>query len=51
VVVSFGQNCSFYIAATPEAWQVVAQVVDGRIFSTPLAGGFVGAYIKIGSKL
>jgi alpha-N-arabinofuranosidase len=27
------------------AWQKVAQAVDGRILSTPVAGGFVGAYI------
>jgi alpha-N-arabinofuranosidase len=40
-----GQAYSFYIANEPEAWQPVAQDVDGRILSTPIAGGFVGAYI------
>jgi alpha-N-arabinofuranosidase len=40
-----GQVYSFYIATEPEAWQSVAEGVDGRILSTSLAGGFVGAYI------
>ncbi len=40
-----GQAYSFYIATEPEAWQPVAEAVDGRILSTPVAGGFVGAYI------
>ena len=40
-----GQAYSFYIATEPETWQPVAEGVDGRILSTPLAGGFVGAYI------
>jgi alpha-N-arabinofuranosidase len=40
-----GQDYSFYIATAPGAWQTVAQAVDGRILSTPVAGGFVGAYI------
>jgi xylan 1,4-beta-xylosidase len=40
-----GQDYSFYIAAAPEAWRAVAQAVDGRILSTPVARGFVGAYI------
>ena len=40
-----GQAYSFYIATAPEAWQPVAEGVDGRILSTPFAGGFVGAYI------
>jgi len=40
-----GQAYSFFIATDPEAWQVVAEGVDGRILSTPLAGGFVGTYI------
>jgi xylan 1,4-beta-xylosidase len=44
-VEASGQDYSFYIAAAPEAWQTVAQAVDGRILSTPVAGGFVGAYI------
>jgi xylan 1,4-beta-xylosidase len=40
-----GQAYSFYIATEPEAWQPVAEGVDGRILSTPFAGGFVGTYI------
>jgi xylan 1,4-beta-xylosidase len=44
-VEAFGQNYSFYIATASEAWRTVAQAVDGRILSTPVAGGFVGAYI------
>jgi alpha-N-arabinofuranosidase len=40
-----GQAYSFYIATEPETWRPVAEGVDGRILSTPCAGGFVGAYI------
>jgi alpha-N-arabinofuranosidase len=41
-----GQAYSFYIATEPEVFeQPVAQGVDGRVLSTPFAGGFVGAYI------
>ena len=40
-----GQDYSFYIATELEDWQPVAEGVDGRILSTPIAGGFVGAYI------
>jgi alpha-N-arabinofuranosidase len=40
-----GQAYSFFIATEPEAWQPVAEGVDGRLLSTPYAGGFVGAYI------
>jgi xylan 1,4-beta-xylosidase len=40
-----GQAYSFYIATEPEAWRPVAEGVDGRILSTPYAGGFVGAYL------
>lgn len=39
------QDYDFFIAGEPEAWQTVAERVDGRILSTPVAGGFVGAYI------
>jgi xylan 1,4-beta-xylosidase len=28
-------------------WIPIAQEVDGRILSTPVAGGFVGAYIAM----
>ena len=33
-----GQAYSFYIATEPEAWKPVAEGVDGRILSTPIAG-------------
>jgi alpha-N-arabinofuranosidase len=44
-VEAYGQAYSFYIATAPEAWRTVAAELDGRILSTPVAGGFVGAYI------
>ncbi len=41
-----GQNYSFYATATLGGeWELIAKNVDGRILSTPVAGGFVGAYI------
>jgi len=40
-----GQDYSFYATTQVEAWQPVAEHVDGRLLSTPVAGGFVGAYI------
>ena len=44
-VEGHGQAYSFYIASEPEKWQPIVEAVDGRILSTPVAGGFVGAYI------
>jgi len=44
-VEAHGQAYSFHVANAAEAWQPVAENVDGRILSTPVAGGFVGAYI------
>jgi xylan 1,4-beta-xylosidase len=41
------QAYSFYVASEPGEWLAVAQAVDGRILSTPVAGGFVGAYIAM----
>jgi alpha-N-arabinofuranosidase len=41
------QEYGFYFAENPEAWQPLATKVDGRILSTPVAGGFVGAYIAM----
>jgi len=41
------QAYSFYVAGEPGKWIPVAQDVDGRILSTPVAGGFVGAYIAM----
>ena len=46
-VEATGQDYSFYCAAAPEDWTPVAEEVDGRILSTQLAGGFVGAYIGL----
>lgn len=46
-VTAAGQVYSFYIATEYENWQPVAENVDGRILSTPVAGGFIGAYIGI----
>ncbi|MBN2007280.1 MAG: glycoside hydrolase family 43 protein [Anaerolineae bacterium] len=44
-VEAHGQAYSFYVATEAESWQPVAENVDGRILSTTVAGGFVGAYI------
>ena len=44
-IEAYGQAYSFYVATRPEAWQPLAQNIDGRILSTPVAGGFVGTYI------
>lgn len=44
-VEAVGQAYSFFAATEPEMWQEVAGGVDGRILSTPIAGGFVGAYM------
>jgi alpha-N-arabinofuranosidase len=41
------QAYSFYFADKPDEWRAVAEEVDGRILSTPVAGGFVGAYIAM----
>jgi alpha-N-arabinofuranosidase len=40
-----GQQYNFYAAATPEHWTSIAENVDGRLLSTPVAGGFTGAYV------
>ncbi len=44
-VTASGQDYSFYIAEQAEQWLPLAENEDGRILSTPVAGGFVGAYI------
>lgn len=44
-VEATGQEYSFFMAEKAEQWQPVAEAVDGRILSTPVAHGFVGAYI------
>ena len=40
------QNYNFYFLADG-LWHTLAENVDGRILSTPVAGGFVGAYIAM----
>jgi alpha-N-arabinofuranosidase len=39
------QAYQFYYSKAPHEWQKLAGDVDGRILSTPVAGGFLGAYI------
>jgi alpha-N-arabinofuranosidase len=39
------QEYSFYYATAAEAWVSLLENADGRILSTDVAGGFVGAYI------
>jgi xylan 1,4-beta-xylosidase len=41
------QAYSFYFASQPDEWKTLAEEVDGCILSTPVAGGFVGAYIAM----
>jgi alpha-N-arabinofuranosidase len=41
------QAYSFYVANEPDHWKPVAEEVDGRILSTPVAGGFVGVVIAM----
>ena len=44
-VEAVGQDYQFYLAENPGKWQALGSPVDGRILSTPLAGGFTGAYL------
>jgi xylan 1,4-beta-xylosidase len=44
-IEAHGQEYSFYVAREPDKWQPVTERVDGRILSTPVAGGFVGTCI------
>jgi alpha-N-arabinofuranosidase len=44
-VEACGQAYQFYVAEQPEAWQSFGNPVDGRVLSTPVAGGFTGAYL------
>jgi alpha-N-arabinofuranosidase len=45
-VTAHEQNYSFYFS-TNDQWHTLAENVDGRILSTPVAGGFAGAYIAM----
>ncbi len=44
-VSATGQMYSFYAATDYENWHAVAERVDGRVLSSTVAGGFVGAYL------
>ena len=44
-VVAHEQAYNFYFSCQPDQWRTLAENVDGRILSTPVAGGFVGAYL------
>jgi len=46
-VEAYGQAYSFYVSTAADVWLPLAQDVDGRLLSTPIAGGFVGAYIGL----
>jgi alpha-N-arabinofuranosidase len=46
-VEACGQAYNFYVAEKLEAWRAVAENVDGRILSTSVAGGFVGACLAM----
>ena len=39
------QAYSFFAGSEQDKWQPIAEEIDGRILSTPIAGGFVGTYI------
>jgi xylan 1,4-beta-xylosidase len=43
-ISAYGQNYNFYFSINNQ-WQPLAENIDGRILSTPVPGGFVGAYI------
>ncbi len=45
-VTAHEQNYNFYFS-TNDQWHALAENIDGRILSTPVAGGFVGAYIAM----
>jgi xylan 1,4-beta-xylosidase len=46
-VEAHGQAYNFYFAEKPDQWRTLAENIDGRLLSTPVAGGFVGAYIAM----
>jgi xylan 1,4-beta-xylosidase len=41
------QAYSFYAASDLDQWLPIAEGIDGRLLSTPVAGGFVGAVIAL----
>ncbi|KAB8131019.1 glycoside hydrolase family 43 protein [Gracilibacillus oryzae] len=46
-VEALGQDYSFYYGMSPSNYQPLLKDVDGRILSTDIAGGFVGAVIGL----
>ena len=44
-IEAHAQAYGFYSAIEPNQWRPVAENVDGRILSTPVAGGFLGTWI------
>ncbi len=40
-----GQAYAFFVRDNTEPWQPLGEPVDGRVLSTPVAGGFTGAYM------
>lgn len=42
-----GQSYRFLYAALSEQWETLAEDVDGRLLSSDVAGGFVGAYLGL----
>jgi alpha-N-arabinofuranosidase len=46
-VVAHEQSYNFYYSTEDGVWHALAENVDGRILSTPVAGGFVGAFIGL----
>jgi alpha-N-arabinofuranosidase len=39
------QAYSFFATSEQDKWLTIAEEIDGRILSTPIAGGFVGTFI------
>ena len=46
-VTAKGQDYNFYYGSTPDAMELLAENIDGRILSSDVAGGFVGTYIGL----
>ena len=41
------QSYNFYAASDLQQWWPIAEGINGRMLSTPVAGGFVGAVIAV----
>ena len=46
-VTARGQEYNFYYGSSPDAMELLAENIDGRILSPEVAGGFVGTYIGL----